>query len=88
MKRLRLLLNFAVDIGMIPSNPMAGMKGYKSDGEVYHDWTEEEIAQFMARHQPGTKAHLALMLMLMPMLNVGQRKSDAVKMGWGMSPMA
>ena len=40
MKRLRLLLNFAVDIGMIPSNPMAGMKGYKSDGEGYHDWTE------------------------------------------------
>lgn len=79
MKRLRLLLNFAVDIGMIPSNPMAGMKGYKSDGEGYHDWTEEEIAQFIARHPPGTKAHLALMLML----STGQRRSDAVRMGWG-----
>jgi len=79
MKRLRLLLNFAVDIGMIPSNPMAGMKGYKSDGEGYHDWTEEEIAQFIARHQPGTKAHLALMLML----STGQRRSDAVRMRWG-----
>lgn len=79
MKRLRLLLNFAVDIGMIPSNPMAGMKGYKSDSEGYHDWTEEEIAQFMARHPLGTKAHLALMLMLC----TGQRKSDAVRMGWG-----
>jgi hypothetical protein len=44
MKRLRLLLNYAVDIGMIPSNPMTGMKGYKSDSEGYHDWTEEEIA--------------------------------------------
>lgn len=79
MKRLRLLLNFAVDIGMIPSNPMAGMKGYKSDSEGYHDWSEQEIAQFMARHPPGTKAHLALMLMLC----TGQRKSDAVRMGWG-----
>ncbi len=79
MKRLRLLMNFVVDIGMIPSNPMARMKGYKSDGEGYHDWTDEEIAQFMARHPPGTKAHLALMLML----NTRQRKSDAVKMGWG-----
>lgn len=47
--------------------------------EGYHDWTEEEIAQFMARHQPGTKAHLALMLML----STGQRRSDAVRMGWG-----
>ena len=37
MKRLRLLLNFGVDIGMIPSNPMAGMKGFKSDSEGYHD---------------------------------------------------
>lgn len=33
MKRLRLLLNYAVDIDMIPSNPMTGMKGYKSDSE-------------------------------------------------------
>lgn len=79
MKRLRLLLNFAVDIGMIPSNPMAGMKGYKSDGEGYHDWTEEEIARFEERHQPGTKARLALMLML----STGQRRSDVVRMGWG-----
>lgn len=79
MKRLRLLLNFAVDIGMIPSNPMAGMKGYKSDSEGYHDWTDAEIAQFIARHPLGTKAHLALMLMLC----TGQRKSDAVRMGWG-----
>lgn len=56
MKRLRLLLNFAVDVGMIPSSPMAGMKGYKSGGERYHDRTEEEIAQFIARHPPATKA--------------------------------
>ncbi|MFD2173633.1 site-specific integrase [Rhodobacter lacus] len=77
MKRLRLLLNFAVDIGMIPSNPMAGMKGYKSDGEGYHDWTEEEIAQFEARHQPGTKARLALMLMLRP------GSGGQMLFGWG-----
>lgn len=79
MKRLRLLLNFAVDIGMIPSNPLAGMKGYKSDGDGYHDWTEEEIVQFIARHPLGTKAYLALMLML----STGQRLSDAVRMGRG-----
>jgi len=79
MKRLRLLLNLAVDIGMIPSNPMSGMKDYASNEEGYHTWTEEEIAQFIARHPLGTKAYLALMLMV----NTGQRKSDAVRMGWG-----
>ncbi|SFL48486.1 Site-specific recombinase XerD [Loktanella salsilacus] len=78
MKRLRLLMNYAVDIGMIPSNPMAGMKGYASNEEGYHTWTEGEIAQFTARHLPGSKAYLALMLLL----NTGQRKSDAVRMGW------
>lgn len=78
MKRLRLLLNYAVDIGMIPSNPMSGMKGYASNEDGYHTWTEEEIAQFIARHPLGTKAYLALMLML----NTAQRKSDTVIMGW------
>ncbi|NEX46963.1 tyrosine-type recombinase/integrase [Pseudotabrizicola algicola] len=79
MKRLRLLLGFAVQIGMIAANPMTKMESYAANEDGYHTWTEEEIAQFMARHPLGTKAHLALMLMLC----TGQRKSDAVRMGWG-----
>jgi integrase len=78
MKRLRRLLNYAVDIGMISTNPMAGIKGYKSNGEGFHTWSEVEIAQYVAKHPPGTKAYLALTLMLY----TGQRKSDAVRMGW------
>jgi integrase len=79
MKRLRLLLKFAVDIGMIAANPMTKMDSYASNDDGYHTWTEEEIVQFTARHPLGTKAYLALMLML----STGQRRSDAVRMGWG-----
>lgn len=79
MKRLRLLLGFAVQIGMIAANPMTKMESYAANEDGYHTWTEKEIAQFMERHPHGTKAYLALMLML----NTGQRKSDAIRMGWG-----
>jgi len=78
MKRLRMLLYFAVDIGMISSNPMSGMKGFKSSSEGYHTWTEDEIERFVVRHPFGTKPYLALSLML----HTGQRRVDAVRMGW------
>lgn len=78
MKRLRMLLNFAADIGWISINPMAKMTGYQTQGEGFHTWTEAEIEQYIARHPPGTKAYLALMLMLC----TGQRKCDARGLGW------
>jgi integrase len=78
LKVLRVLLWYAVDIGMIHSNPAMGIKKYRSRGEGIHTWSEVEVAQFEARHQIGTKARLALALMLY----TGQRKGDAVRMGW------
>src|SRR3546814_1416010 len=76
LKRLKTLLNFAADIDMIQHNPLLGMRGLKVSSEGFHTWTEEEIAQFEAYHPIGTKARLAMALMLY----TGQRKSDAVKM--------
>src|SRR3546814_20964989 len=78
LKRLKTLLNFAADIDMIQHNPLLGMRGLKVSSEGFHTWTEEEIAQLEAYHPIGTKARLAMALMLY----TGQRKSDAVKMGW------
>lgn len=78
LKRLKTLLNFAADIDMIQHNPLLGMRGLKVSSEGFHTWTEEEIAQFEAIHPIGTKARLAMAIMLY----TGQRKSDAVKMGW------
>ncbi|MCR9146354.1 MAG: tyrosine-type recombinase/integrase [Rhodobacteraceae bacterium] len=78
MKRLRMLLNFTVDVRMITANPIANMKGYQTQGDGFHTWTEAEIEQFVARYPPGTKVYLALMLMLC----TGQRKCDARALGW------
>jgi integrase len=79
LKTLRVLLNFAIEIGMIASNPALRVMRYRSANvEGYHTWSEDEITQFTAAHAPDSKAHLALMLAL----HTGQRRGDIVRMGW------
>ena len=78
LKVLRILLNHAIDIGMIASNPAIGVKRYRSHGEGFHAWTEAEAAQFEAAHPVGTTARLAFVLALY----TAQRVSDVVRMGW------
>jgi integrase len=78
LKVLRLLLNYAVEIGVITSNPTLGVKRYKSQGDGVHTWTEEEIAAFEAKHPIGSKARLALALLLY----TAQRRSDVIRLGW------
>jgi integrase len=79
LRILRVLLNYAVSIDMIEANPSIGVKLYRSKNpDGIHTWIEEEVTQFVARHPVGTMARLAMMLMLC----TGQRKSDAVRMGW------
>lgn len=48
LKTLRLLLNHAVFIGMIPTNSAVGVRGFRSKSDGHHTWTEEEVAQFVA----------------------------------------
>ena len=74
---LKLLLNYAVEIGMIRSNPALGVKGYARRGEGFHAWGEADVAQFEAFYPVGTKERLALALLLY----TGQRVSDVARMG-------
>ncbi|MBS0269482.1 MAG: tyrosine-type recombinase/integrase [Proteobacteria bacterium] len=78
LDRLKVLLNFAVDIELIKASPAAGMKGFKVVSEGFHTWSEDEIGRYLERHPEGSKARLAMALMLF----TGQRRSDAVRMGW------
>jgi integrase len=78
MKVLRYLLEHAVGHGMIAINPTIGVRRYRSKSEGHHTWTEEEIAQYLARHPLDTRAGLALALLLY----TGQRRGDVVGMGW------
>jgi integrase len=77
IKILRVMLNYAIEIGMIESNPATDIKRYKS-GDGFHTWTEDEIAKFEEVHAVGTRARLALALLL----HTAQRVSDVCKMGW------
>ena len=78
LKMLRILLAYAVDVGMITSNPAIGIKRYRSRKEGFHVWTEAEAAQFEAAYPVGTTARLAYALALY----TAQRVSDLVRLGW------
>ena len=77
LKAIRALMKYAIEIGLRPDNPVTGVKlpNLKTDG--YHSWTEAEIEQFEERHGLGTKARLALALLLY----TGQRRGDVIRLG-------
>ena len=76
-KELIRLFDFAVKIGMRTDNPVRLSERVKAKPGTFHTWTEEEIAQFRQHHKMGTKARLAMELMLW----TGQRRGDAIRMG-------
>jgi integrase len=77
LKVLHMLFDHAIAINMIGSNPASGVKKFKIESDGYHTWTEAEVTQFKARHPVGSKARLALALLL-----TGQRGGDVRLMGW------
>lgn len=77
LDRIKGLMTFAVDIGMRKDNPAIGIRGFREGNDGFHSWTEDEIRQFEDRHAVGTKARLAMALML----HTGQRRADIVAMG-------
>lgn len=77
LDRLKALMALAVDIGMRKDDPTIRLRGYSTKSDGFHTWTEDEISAFERRHEIGSKARMALALMLF----TGQRRSDAVKMG-------
>jgi integrase len=72
VRMMKLLLNFAVDDELIPSNPAARMK-LLAVGE-WRAWSDEECAKFEARWPPGSMQRRAYCLALY----TGQRLSDQV----------
>jgi integrase len=78
LKAVRPMMLFAVSIGMIAADPTTGIKtSVKTKSEGFAAWGEEQIAAFRSHHAPGTRARLALELLL----NTVQRGGDVVRMG-------
>jgi integrase len=77
LRMLRMLLAFAVETGLRADNPAVGVKSSAQESVGFHTWTEDEIAQFEAHHAIGTRARLALALLLY----TAQRRADVVRIG-------
>ena len=77
LKTLRGLMAFAVATGLRPDDPTAGIKPAKAKGGSIHTWTEDEIAIFERHHAVGSRARLALAILLY----TAARRSDAVTLG-------
>ena len=76
LKKMRILLHFAIDNGWRKDDPTLRIKKFTS-GE-FHSWTDEEIAKYEQTWPTGSKERTAFGLLLF----TGQRASDVAKMAW------
>ena len=77
LKTLRALCQFAIEQQYMVEDPTRGIKLPSMKSAGHHTWTDEEIAQFEAAHPIGSKARLALGLLLF----TAQRRGDVIGMG-------
>jgi integrase len=61
----------------VSNNPARDVEKFKYGSTGFHSWTQEEVRQFEERHPVGTKARLALALLLF----TGQRRGDVIRFG-------
>jgi integrase len=72
-EQLEIFFDFAVRQEWRSDNPVEKSETVKHKKVGFHEWTEEEIAQYRAYWPLGTKARLAMELILW----TGKRRSDA-----------
>lgn len=76
-KQLKRLFRLAVKLEWISVNPAELADSAGGERGTRHTWTEAEIARYRHRHPLGTKARLALEIILW----TGQRRADACSLG-------
>lgn len=78
VKALRSAFSWAIEDqwGGIEANPAREVKMIRTAGG-FHSWTDDEVSRFEKTHPRGTKARLALDILLL----TGVRRSDLVRLG-------
>jgi integrase len=76
-KALRAMMKHALAIGLRVDDPTAEVKAIHAKTAGFHSWSDAEIAQFEAYHPIGSRARLAMALLLYS----GQRRGDIIRMG-------
>jgi integrase len=74
---LRQLMQFAVERGWRKDDPTIGVRKVRYAKDPFTPWSDEDIAAFEARWPIGTRARLALALLIY----TGQRRGDVIRMG-------
>lgn len=74
---LRIVMRFALDRGMISSDPTYRVKKLKVPGDGFPPWTEANIETFKEKWPTGSRPRLAMALLL----ETGQRRGDVIRMG-------
>jgi integrase len=77
IKAIRQVFKFGVRRKLTPTNPARDVEYFRSASAGFHSWTPEEVLQFEEHHPIGSKARLALALLLF----TGQRRSDVIRFG-------
>ncbi len=77
-KLLSLLFNHAIRLELLTVNPARLATRFKENPDGYHTATDHEIEQFRECHHSGSKARLALELIL----NTGAARQDLCGLGW------
>ena len=74
---LRALMRYAVTAGLRGDDPTIGVRAPKYRSNGFYTWTEDDITRFKAQHPVGSRARLALELLLYTAV----RREDVVKIG-------
>jgi integrase len=77
VKALRQVFTWAVKQKLVKSNPALEVEYFSTGSQGWHTWTIDEIRQYEAKHPVGSRARLALALLLY----TGVRRSDVVRLG-------
>ncbi|WP_240536437.1 tyrosine-type recombinase/integrase [Bradyrhizobium genomosp. III] len=77
VKAIRQVFKFGARKKLAALNPARDVPYIRSGSAGYHTWTVDEVRQYEERHPVGTKARLALALLIF----TGQRRSDVVRFG-------
>jgi integrase len=78
LNTVRALMQFALVEEMRQDDPTRDVKSPKIKTDGFETWSEDDIAAFERQHAIGTRARLALALLLY----TAQRRGDIVRMGW------
>ena len=65
LRALKALFKWAVEVDMAPNDSARDVKAIQVLGEGFHSWTPAEIKQYEQTHPIGTKARLAMALILL-----------------------